>query len=126
MIRKCFVMMLLMGVVVGCAAVRPSQQDDPPVDFLSEEVAEAVEIINHRAERLPSGHVDVLLVCISKKEKKSIWFDWKTVFYDQRGIRVEESEWHTQQAKPKTAVMIRASSIRRDIENFRFLLRAPQ
>ncbi|MEE4602575.1 MAG: hypothetical protein V2J65_14940 [Desulfobacteraceae bacterium] len=122
--RTLFVSLLVL-LSVGCASVKPDTQEELPVDFLSEDVAKAVEVVSHRAERLPSGHVDVMLGCVSTEEKKPVWFDWKVIFFDQRDIPVDESEWHSEQLFPKREKLIRASSIRTDIGRYRFLLRSP-
>jgi uncharacterized protein YcfL len=124
MIRTYFVSLLVL-LLMSCASVKPDSQEELPVDFLSEEIAKVVEVVSHRAERLPSGHVNVMLGCVSTEKKKPIWFDWKVVFYDQRGIQADESEWHTEQLFPKREKLIRASSIRTDIGRYRFLLRSP-
>ena len=122
MIRR-LLALLLLGTLVGCAPTQPKTETEVPVKFLSDRAAKAVEIASHRAERLPSGHVDVLLICTAKTKKSPVWLDWKVVFYDRRGVPVEESEWHTEQIFPKIETVLRASSIRQDIENFRFLIR---
>jgi uncharacterized protein YcfL len=115
MMRKA--LLLLVILAVGCASAPTEQAEELPVAFLSEDTEKAVEIVSHRAERLPSGHVAVVLVLVSKKKKKPIWIDWKTVFFDRRGIRVEETVWHTQQVMPVDNVMLRANSMRKDIES---------
>ena len=120
------VAILLALSVFGCAPTKPQKLDELPVEFVSEDIEKRVEIVAHRAERLPSGHVEVLLVCKSKEKKKPIWFDWKVIFIDSRGLRAEESEWHTEQAFPKLELTLRASSFKRDIADYRFLLRAPR
>ena len=125
MLRHIFSILLVLSVF-GCASAKPEKPHEVPVEFLSEDIEKQVEIVAHRAERLPSGHVDVLLVCKSTEKKKPIWFDWKVIFIDGRGLRAEESEWHTEQAFPKLELTLRASSFKRDIANYRFLLRAPR
>lgn len=125
MTRNLFILFIIL-FFVGCAPVKPVEQEEElPVDFLSDKIAESLEIIAHRAQRLPSGHVDVMLSCMSREEENPIWFDWKVVFYDGQGFPADESEWHTEHLNPKMEKILKAGSIRRDIQNFRFLIRSP-
>ncbi len=113
----------------ACAPVDTSDEamhlDGFPVDFLDNKIVKNLKLLDHHAERLPSGHVNVTLRCISKEVKKPIWIDWKITFFDNRNIAVEESEWHTEHLSPQTVKMLQIGSIRRDISTFRFLIRTP-
>lgn len=114
---------------LGCAPmdqlVKKGGPGEFPVDFLDEDMEKSLILIDHFSERLPSGHVDVRLQCESGEKKGPLYVDWKVQFYDNRNIKVEESEWHTETLSPRSPAEFRASSIRRDISVFRFIIRTP-
>ena len=114
---------------LGCApmdhSVKKTEPGDFPVDFLDAEAEKSLILVDHFSERLPSGHVDVRLRCESGEKERPLYVDWKVEFYDNRNIKVEESEWHTEHLAPRSPTEFRASSIRRDISVFRFIIRTP-
>ncbi|WP_022668975.1 hypothetical protein [Desulfospira joergensenii] len=128
MVRYFCVLIVLLSFV-GCEPinhkVRKSAPDQFPVDFLDDDMEKRLILVDHFSERLPSGHVDVRLKCESAEKKIPIYVDWKVNFYDNRNIKVEESEWHTEHLSPRSPAEFRASSIRRDISTFRFIIRTP-
>ncbi|MCB2181530.1 MAG: hypothetical protein KQH63_05865 [Desulfobulbaceae bacterium] len=128
MVRYALILMTLL-FSFACAPTDPGSdamhKEGYPVDFLDNKIVKNLKLLDHHAERLPSGHVDVMLRCISREEKKPIWIDWKVTFFDSRNIAVEESEWHTEHLSPQTVKTLQVGSIRRDINTFRFLIRTP-
>ncbi len=126
---KFITIFILLLCSIGCAPLDSEEKIETmkifPVVFLDDKSDTALELIDHRSERLPSGHVDVMLKCMGKKEKKPIWIDWKVIFYDTRNINVEESEWHTDHLFPRLEKTLQVSSMRKDISSFKFLIRTP-
>ncbi len=126
---KFITIFILLLCSIGCAPLDTQDKLDSleifPVVFLDDKIETALELIDHRSERLPSGHVNVMLKCISKNKKKPIWIDWKVVFLDNRNINIEESEWHTDYLSPRLEKTLQLSSMRRDITVFKFLIRTP-
>jgi uncharacterized protein YcfL len=126
---RLFMILLVLLFSFGCAPMETSKKTDQPelfpVDFLDDKIVDALTLIDHRSERLPSGHVDVMLRCLSNKDAKPLWIDWKVLFFDSRNITVEESEWRTEYLAPRLDKTLQVSSIRNDVASFRFLIRTP-
>ena len=122
-------LVILLQFFVGCSPLDTTRETGTvetfPVIFLDDDIETALSLIDHRSERLPSGHVNVTLLCMSKKEKKAVWIEWKVVFSDNRNVDVEESEWHTEALPPRLEKTLQIGSLRKDVSSFHFLIRTP-
>ena len=126
MIRSVFVVMTLL-LIAACAPVETtSVSQNPsnlPVYFLDDKAAESVVFLNHRAERLPSGHLSIAFTCQGAHEKKPTVIDWKVVFFDQQRMPMDQTEWHTEYLSPGEVKMLTAGSIRSDCTAFQVQMR---
>jgi hypothetical protein len=119
-------------IIVFLAACIPvsnlvdKQESDFPISYLDSQAADSIDLLNHRAERLPSGHLSIAFTCQSAFEKKPAIIDWKVVFFDTQQMPMDETEWHTEYLMPGEVKMLQASSIRTDCAAFQVQVRTPR
>jgi hypothetical protein len=119
-------------IIVFLAACIPvsnlvdQQESGFPISYLDSQAADSIDLLNHRAERLPSGHLSIAFTCQSAFEKKPAIIDWKVVFFDTQQMPMDETEWHTEYLMPGEVKMLQASSIRADCAAFQVQVRTPR
>jgi len=129
MIRSTLIFLSLLAFT-ACSPVQtvtdPKNPSGLPIYFLDDHAAASISFLNHRAERLPSGHLSIAFTCqglYEKKSEKPVVIDWRVVFFDRQHFPADETEWHTEYLLPGEVKMLQAGSIRTDCTGFQVQMR---
>ena len=123
------VLVLTLGLAImnSCGPYRATVHTDPlqekeKVVLLDHVLKRHLNIVKHKASRLPSGQLEVK-VAIENEENNDVWVDMQVIFNDQDGFELEKTNWEPVQFSRRKVTNVRKNSLSAKAADYRILLR---
>lgn len=118
---------VLVALSTGCgpykAGVNTSPlQESERVVLLDHALTRYLNVVKHRANKLPSGQLEVK-IAIENEENYDVWADLQVLFHDQDGFELEKTHWEPIQFHRRKVTTLVKNSLSAKADDYRILIR---